>query len=111
MTEKEDEMDEVDVSVTAKVVDDELYALWAQLNKPGVRIFMLSDSCHSGTVAENRASCRSQPSREPGPVCCRWRCKQQLRLTRHSRSDCKPEPGRRPGGGRGDRDPDLRLPG
>jgi len=31
-------------------IDDELYALWDRF-KPGVRIFMLSDSCHSGSVA------------------------------------------------------------
>jgi hypothetical protein len=32
-----------------QVVDDELYALWAKF-QPQVRIFVLSDSCHSGTV-------------------------------------------------------------
>ena len=31
------------------VVDDELYSLWSQF-AAGVRIFVLSDSCHSGAV-------------------------------------------------------------
>lgn len=32
-----------------QLIDDELYARWG-LFRPGVRIFVLSDSCHSGTV-------------------------------------------------------------
>ena len=34
-----------------ELVDDELYALWGKFAK-GVRILLLSDSCHSGTVAK-----------------------------------------------------------
>ncbi|MCM2310700.1 MAG: caspase family protein [Steroidobacteraceae bacterium] len=33
------------------LVDDELYAMWSHF-RPGVRIFVLSDSCHSGTVVK-----------------------------------------------------------
>jgi hypothetical protein len=47
--EANDEMDETWVLFNRQLVDDELYELWAGF-KPGVRIFVLSDSCHSGTV-------------------------------------------------------------
>lgn len=45
-----DKYDETWVLFDRQLVDDELYALWSKF-KPGVRIFVLSDSCHSGTVA------------------------------------------------------------
>lgn len=46
-----DKYDETWVLYDRQLVDDELYALWAKF-KPGVRIVMLSDSCHSGTVSK-----------------------------------------------------------
>jgi hypothetical protein len=42
-------MDETWVCYDRQLVDDELYDLWGKFRK-GVRIFVLSDSCHSGTV-------------------------------------------------------------
>jgi metacaspase-1 len=48
--EEQDRMDETWVLYDRQVVDDELYAQWAKF-KPGVRIVVFSDSCHSGTVA------------------------------------------------------------
>ncbi len=47
--EEADRSDETWVLYDRQLVDDELYALWAKF-QPGVRIFVLSDSCHSGTV-------------------------------------------------------------
>jgi metacaspase-1 len=41
--------DETWVLYDRQLVDDELYAMWAGF-VPGVRIFVLSDSCHSGTA-------------------------------------------------------------
>lgn len=44
-----DRMDETWVCHDRQLVDDELYELWGRF-KAGVRIVVLSDSCHSGTV-------------------------------------------------------------
>jgi len=47
-----DELDETWCLYDRQVVDDELYTLWSKF-QPGVRVFVLSDSCHSGTVAKD----------------------------------------------------------
>lgn len=50
-TGEESEMrDETWVAYDRQIIDDELYALWGKF-EPGVRVLMISDSCHSGTVA------------------------------------------------------------
>ena len=49
-----DEADAIDETLClydAQLIDDELHALWARF-KPGVRILVISDSCHSGTVVK-----------------------------------------------------------
>ena len=46
-----DRMDETWVLFDRQLVDDEVYALWSKF-KAGVRILVLSDSCHSGTVVK-----------------------------------------------------------
>ncbi|MEZ4860231.1 MAG: caspase family protein [Caldilineaceae bacterium] len=48
---EEDGLDETWVLYDRMLIDDELYQLWSQF-EAGVRIFMLSDSCHSGTMAK-----------------------------------------------------------
>jgi metacaspase-1 len=58
---EEDRSDETWVAYDRQIVDDELYALWSRF-APGVRIFVLSDSCHSGTVV------RDIEAKVPDPV-------------------------------------------
>jgi hypothetical protein len=50
--EEKDQLDETWCLYDRQLIDDELYALWARFAK-GVRILMLSDSCHSGTVSRD----------------------------------------------------------
>jgi metacaspase-1 len=50
--EEKDGSDETWLAYDRQIIDDELFALWTKF-KPGVRILVLSDSCHSGSV--NRA--------------------------------------------------------
>ena len=47
------------------LIDDELYELWTEF-KPGVRVLVLSDSCHSGTVSRglDAATFQSQQRRK-----------------------------------------------
>jgi metacaspase-1 len=44
-----DRMDETWVLYDRQFLDDELYAMWGRF-KAGVRVLVLSDSCHSGTI-------------------------------------------------------------
>ena len=46
---EDDGLDETWVLYDRMLIDDELFTQWVNF-KPGVRIFVLSDSCHSGTV-------------------------------------------------------------
>ena len=47
-----DGIDETWVLYDRQLLDDELYSMWSKFAS-GVRIIVLSDSCHSGTVARN----------------------------------------------------------
>lgn len=48
--EEDDAQDETWVLYDSQLIDDELYSALSKLRQ-GVRVFMLSDSCHSGTVS------------------------------------------------------------
>jgi hypothetical protein len=50
--EEEDSKDETWVLYDRQLVDDELFGLWGKF-KDGVRIVVLSDSCHSGTATRD----------------------------------------------------------
>ncbi len=50
--EEDDGLDETWCLYDRMLIDDELFRLFSRL-AAGVRVFMLSDSCHSGTVAKN----------------------------------------------------------
>jgi metacaspase-1 len=51
-TEEGGPKDETWVLYDRQLVDDELYNVWGSL-EPGVRVFVLSDSCHSGSVTRD----------------------------------------------------------
>jgi metacaspase-1 len=51
-SDEEDANDETWVLYDRQLVDDELFALWAEF-EPGTRMFVLSDSCHSGSVTRD----------------------------------------------------------
>jgi len=52
---EEDNLDETWCLYNGQLLDDELYYLWSLFDE-GVRIFIISDSCHSGTVAKANPS-------------------------------------------------------
>lgn len=51
---EEDQIDETWCLYDRMLVDDELYSMWSKF-APGVRVIVLSDSCHSGTVTKSLA--------------------------------------------------------
>jgi len=49
-----DKQDEALAAYDRLIIDDELPPLWAKF-RPGVRILMISDTCHSGTIFRGQA--------------------------------------------------------
>jgi len=70
--EEVDSSDETWVAYDRQIVDDELYAQWATF-QPGVRIVVLSDSCHSGSVNKRI----TDTDRVPDPVATAEKAAQQ----------------------------------
>ncbi|MFB2970355.1 caspase family protein [Aerosakkonema sp. BLCC-F183] len=70
-----DGLDETWVLYDRQIVDDELYELWSKF-KAGVRIVVVSDSCHSGSVTrsgvpveENLTAIKNGLKEKSIPVC------------------------------------------
>ena len=60
--EEADKQDETWCLYDGQLIDDELYLELSRF-AAGVRILVLSDSCHSGTVVARRASAGRRPAR------------------------------------------------
>jgi hypothetical protein len=58
--EESDGTDETWLAYDRQIVDDELFALWKTF-KPGVRVIVVSDSCHSGSVNKAITNASSVP--------------------------------------------------
>jgi hypothetical protein len=65
-SDEDDLQDETWCLYDRELVDDELYCLW-RMFKPDVRILVLSDSCHSGTVARAATAEAVELSLRPWP--------------------------------------------
>jgi len=59
-----DQRDETWCLYDKELIDDELYRLWLKF-KPGVRIIVFSDSCHSGTILGGPGATRRRVRRKP----------------------------------------------
>jgi metacaspase-1 len=65
--EEPDDLDETWCLFDGEVVDDELFAAWGKF-AAGVRILVLSDSCHSGSVTRDAMLDVMRPATVGGPV-------------------------------------------
>ena len=80
-----DSYDETWVLYDRQLVDDELYVLWGRFRR-GVRVLVLSDSCHSGTVTRALPSFLNPAGVPPGGPAIRWLpLEQSLRVYRAHR--------------------------
>jgi hypothetical protein len=63
----DDGVDETWVLYDKMILDDQLNCLWSQF-KPGVRVFVISDSCHSGTILRDMVLAQIRSAMRAGPV-------------------------------------------
>jgi hypothetical protein len=82
---QKDNYDETWVLYDRQLVDDELYSLWSKF-KSGVRILVLSDSCHSGTVTRAIPSFIDASAKE-GPASKWLPLPQSLRVYRANKAE------------------------
>ena len=64
---EQDLQDETWCPLDGQMIDDELRVLWSKFG-PGVRILVLSDSCHSGSVARAPVSMTDSEALTRGPL-------------------------------------------
>lgn len=79
---EEDRYDETLVLYDRQLLDDELWAAWAQF-RSDVRIFVVIDSCHSGTAARMLKAVADPPVEAAAPV---NPSKRSRRLPTHARA-------------------------
>jgi hypothetical protein len=64
---EDDGFDETWVAYDRMIVDDEFFMLWSRF-RPGVRVLMLSDSCHSGTISSIETLQRNFQPNQPAEI-------------------------------------------
>ena len=64
---EDDGLDETWCLFDGQLIDDELGVLWSEF-KPGVRVMVISDSCHSGTVTKAIPGSDSLMDMSTGPM-------------------------------------------
>lgn len=64
---EEDGLDETWCLYDGQLIDDELAIMWAEF-APGIRVFVISDSCHSGSVSKAVPNSDSMMDMVSGPL-------------------------------------------
>ncbi|MBI9067254.1 MAG: caspase family protein [Salinivirgaceae bacterium] len=62
LNDEQDNQDETWCLFDGQLIDDEIYSNWTAFKK-GVKIIMISDSCHSGTISKSFSPCNADQSK------------------------------------------------